>query len=308
MNGLIDISIVVPVYNAEKSLEELYSGLKKAISERNLSHEIILVDDFSRDGSWTIIEKLKAADENVRGIQLSKNFGQHNATLCGIVKSKGEIIITIDDDLEASPADIGSLIEKQKETKAELVYAQFTNASPGFLRKFLTGIYKFFTRKIQGDKNGKGSSFRLITRQLADQLKNHFHEFVFIDELCLWYTRKVEFVDLKKHPSARKKSNYSIFELSLMTGDLVLFSTVFPLRMVTVIGGSLAIVNFIIGFYFIIKKFFLRVDVEGYTSLIVSILFSTGLILLAIGIVAEYLSKLLKSQYKKPGYSVYREI
>jgi undecaprenyl-phosphate 4-deoxy-4-formamido-L-arabinose transferase len=224
------------------------------------------------------------------------------------VKSRGDIIITIDDDLEASPSDIGSLIERQKETKAELVYAQFTNASPGFFRNLFTGIYKFFTRKIQGEKNGKGSSFRLITRQLANQLSNHFHEFVFIDELCLWYTRKVEFVNLKKYPSARKKSNYSIFELSLMTGDLVLFSTVFPLRMVTVIGGSLATINFIIGFYFIIKKFFLRVDVEGYTSLIVSILFSTGLILFALGIIAEYLSKTLKSQYKKPGYSVYREI
>lgn len=308
MNKKTDISIVVPVYNAEKSLDELYSGLKKAMTERNLVHEIIFVDDFSMDGSWTIIERLKAKDDNVRGIQLSKNFGQHNATLCGIVKSKGEIIVTIDDDLEASPADIGSLIEKQKETQAELVYAQFTNASPGFFRNMLTGIYKFFTRKIQGAKNGKGSSFRLITRQLADQLKNHFHEFVFIDELCLWYTRKIEFVTMKKHPSARKKSNYTIFELSLMTGDLVLFSTVFPLRVVTVIGGLLASVNFLIGFYFIIKKLFLRVEVEGYTSLIVSILFSTGLILLAIGIVAEYLSKLLKSQYKKPGYSVYREI
>lgn len=308
MNKEKTVSVVVPVYNAGKNLLLLHKQLNEILSDKFMSAEIIYVDDHSNDDSWKYISELKKNDPDIRGIRLSRNFGQHNATLCGIVKATGSMIITIDDDLEASPADIPLLIEKHMETGADLVYAEFTNASPGFFRKIFTSFYKFFTRKIEGKNNGKGSSFRLISGKLAEQLKAYKNDFVFIDELCLWHTKNIEFVKTKKHPSARGRSNYSIFELSLMTGDLIMFSTVFPLRIVTFIGGVLSITNFLLGIYFIFRKVFMKVEVEGYTSLIVSILFSTGLILLALGIVAEYMSKLLKSQYGKPAYSIQEEL
>lgn len=308
MTNGVHISVVVPVYNAANHLELLNHELVQALQQMDSTFEIIYVDDCSSDQSWEKIINLKSSFSHVKGIRLARNFGQHSATLCGIAKSKGNFIVTIDDDLEASPSDISKLLERQKQTRADLVYAEFTNASPGFFRRLFTSCYKFFTRKIEGKDKGKGSSFRLISRHLADQLSGHKNDFVFIDELCLWHTRNIAFMPAKKNPSVRGRSSYSVFELSLLTGELIMFSTFFPLRLVTWIGGTLLIVNFILGAYYIFRKLFMQVEVEGYTSLIVSVLFSTGLILFALGIIAEYLSKLLRSQYGKPAWSIGEEI
>lgn len=308
MNLVKDISIVIPVFNAENSLSILHEQLIETLRTTNKSFEIIFVDDKSYDKSWEIIEKLKNSDPNVKGIKLGKNFGQHNATLCGISRANGNIIITIDDDLQSKPSDIVLLLERHKQTDADLVYAEYTNSSSGIFRKLLRGFYKLVLRNVISKNSGRGSSFRLISRKLANQLINHYEEFVFIDELCLWYTDRIEFIKTQKHKSIRKKSNYSNFRLTLMSGELAMFSSVLPLRLVTFVGGILSSATFLLGTYYIVKKFLLKIEVEGYTSLIVSILFSTGVILLALGIIAEYLSKILKSQYRKPAFYIEKEI
>lgn len=301
----IDISVVIPVFNAEKSLRELNNQLVVTLKSLG-TFELIYVDDKSQDSSWEILKEIQLSTQhNITIIRLTKNFGQHNATMCGLNKSSGALVVTIDDDLENPPQSIPDLIKKQEETGADLVYATPTNKSLSFLRRVAGWIYKKIA-KITAD-GGKGSSFRLLTRSLVNQLSLHRSSFVFIDEFCCWNTDKISYLSVEFGKSLTHSSRYGIIRLSKMTWDLVMISATWPMKLVTFLGTALMIVNFIIGGYFIIRKVFFSIGVEGYASLIVSILFSTGLILFSLGLIAQFISKILLNNYNKPMYVISEE-
>jgi glycosyltransferase involved in cell wall biosynthesis len=301
LSAELTYTIVVPVYEAEDSLELLHKSIKDFFDNK-YSYEVIYVNDGSTDNSWNVLKTIKSNFENVCIVNLSKNFGQHAATLCGFKHARGKFIITIDDDLEAHPNEIEKLIAAQKESNSDLVYGVYKKLSQSFLRKFLTFIYKFLA-KTEGANKGKGSSFRLLKSDLAKKISDNHKQFVFIDEICLWYTNKLSFIDTESNKNYVNKQRYRFISLFSMTSTVVLFSSTFPLKLVTRIGILLSTTNFIIGTYYLIKKIFLKTPVTGYTSLIVSILFSTGLIIFCIGVIAQYLSQMLKSINNAPCYS-----
>ncbi len=294
-------SIVIPVYDAENSLTALHQSICDFFHD-SYTFEIIYVNDCSNDNSWNVLKKIKSQNKNVTIINFNKNFGQHAATICGFKYAQGEFIVTIDDDLEAHPNEIEKLILSQKKSDADLVYGIYPKLNQSLLRKTLTSVYKFLS-KVEGIKKGKGSSFRLLKNTLAKKLSNNHKQFVFIDELCLWYTSKIDFVTTEPNKNYIDKKRYSIINLFSLTANVVLFSSTFPLKLVTRIGVTLSIVNFLIGLYYLVKKILLKTNVDGYTSLIVSIMFSTGLIIFCIGIIAQYLSQVLKSINNAPCYS-----
>ena len=293
--------MVVPVYGAENSLELLNKALHGFFANR-YTYEIIYVNDCSTDNSWNVLKHIQASHEHVTIINFSKNFGQHAATMCGFKYAKGEFVITIDDDLEAHPNEIEKMIVAQRKTEADLLYGVYPKLNQSFLRKILTSIYKF-SSKVEGKKKGKGSSFRLLKHTLAKKLSDNHQHFVFIDELCLWYTSKVDFINVEPNKHFIDKKRYTLSSLFSLTANLVMFSSTFPLKLVTRIGIGLSVINFIIGSHYLLKKLFLNTPVSGYTSLIVSILFSTGLIIFCIGIIAQYLAQVLKAMNNAPCYN-----
>ncbi len=297
----INYSIIVPVYGAQNSLVLLNNSIKEFF-ENKYTYEIIYINDCSLDDSWGVLKKIKSENDCVTIINFNRNFGQHAATICGFKHSKGDYIITIDDDLEAHPKEIEKLIASQEQTNADLVYGVYKKLNQTIIRKILTNIYKFLS-KVEGDKKGKGSSFRLLKKSLAKKISDNHKQFVFIDELCLWYTSKIDFIETESNKNYIHKSRYSISSLFSLSGNVILFSSTFPLKFVTRMGVGLATINFIIGIHYLLKKIFLKTPVDGYTSLIVSILFSTGLIIFCIGIIAQYLSQVLKSVNNAPCYS-----
>lgn len=297
----INYSIVIPVYGSENALEKVHQSLV-SFFENKYSYEIIFVDDASTDNSWEVLKKIKQTSAHTTIIRLSKNFGQHGATVCGFKHAKGDFIITIDDDLEVHPKEIQKLIDNQKTTNADLVYGLYKKQNQPFFRGIFSGAYKLLS-KLEGPQKGKGSSFRLIKKSLTEKLVHNHKQFVFIDELCLWYTKKLAFVDVEANPEFILKQRYKMVGLFKLTSTIIMFSSTLPLKLVTYIGFSLAAINFIIGIFFLIKKFYLKIEVEGYTSLIVSILFSTGIIIFCIGIVAQYISQVLKALNNAPSYS-----
>jgi undecaprenyl-phosphate 4-deoxy-4-formamido-L-arabinose transferase len=298
----VSYSVVIPVFNAENSLDALHAAICRFFESGNYAYEIIYVNDSSIDNSWEVLKKIKQSNAPVTIINFSKNFGQHAATMCGFKYAKGDFVITLDDDLEAHPEEIEKLITAQKRSKADLVYGLYKKLNQSALRKFLTGFYKMLS-KVEGKNKCKGSSFRLLTKALSKKLSDNHKHFVFIDELCLWYTTNIDFVETQSNPDFIDKRRYSISSLFSLTSNLIMFSSTYPLKLVTNIGISLATVNFCIGFYFLIKKLFFKISYSGYASLIVSILFSTGLIIFCIGILAQYISKLLKTVNNAPSYS-----
>ena len=295
-------SVVVPVFNAENSLELLNKSILDFFKNIGERFEIIYVNDFSSDSSWDILKKIQKETKYVTIINFNRNFGQHASTMCGFKYAKGEFIITLDDDLETHPTEIIKLIDAQTITQADLVYGVYQKINQSIFRKSLTSTYKLIS-KVEGKNKGKGSSFRLLRNTLAKKLSSNHNHFVFIDEILLWYTSKIEFIKTEPNKNYIDKKRYNIVSLFSLTTNVILFSSSFPLKFVTRVGFYLSLMNFSIALFYLIKKLLFKTSVSGYTSLIVSILFSTGLIIFCIGIIAQYLAQILKSVNNAPSYS-----
>lgn len=274
----------------------MLNELKSTFHSEN--SEFIFVDDHSSDGSWGELIELKQEFPSIKIIRLSKNVGQHLATVCGIQETSGKYVLTLDDDLIVKPQEFQKMLDYQKEKGFKVVYGEYKSQntlSTGFLKK----MYKTLS-KVEGKNRGKGSSFRLIDGNLARTIARNHKSYVFIDELILWYTVEVGFIPVEVNPNATSKTRYSTQALFSRTFDLIMYSTDFPLRIVTIIGLLMSSINFIIGVFILYKKFVHKITEQGYASLIVSILFSTGLIILSIGIIAMYMRKLMRSQNNEP--------
>jgi undecaprenyl-phosphate 4-deoxy-4-formamido-L-arabinose transferase len=295
-------SIVVPVFNSEASLPELHSRLSEVMQATGQEYELIFVDDGSRDQSWETLRSIKAADPvHVTAIRLAKNFGQHSATFCGFNFAKGEWVITIDDDLQIPPEEIPKLIRKMEETDAELVYGIYERKKHSLVRNLGSAYFKKMS-SLMG-RSGDGSSFRLISGNIIRSILIHYQNFVFIDEILHWYTDFIAMEKVEHQPRKYKRSGYSTRKIWGMLANIMIYYTTVPLKLMVYGGVISSAFFFVLSLIFAVKKVFYDVPL-GYTSLIVAILFSTSLILLSLGILGEYLSRIYMVQNKKPLYSV----
>ena len=300
-----DFSVVVPVYNSIDSLEELFVRLKAFFEKINKSYEIIFVDDGSKDGSWDLLKKLKANNQEIiKAIKLDRNFGQHNATLCGFGFAKGYQIITIDDDLQNPPEEITKLIEKAEQEKSAVTYGIYSKKQHSFARNILSKSVKTSSKLFHnGAENG--SSFRLLSRKIVDKILNHQTSFVFIDEIVYWYTDNIAFVLVDHKKRENNQSGYNPFRLFMLAANLTYFYTNIPLKIMVYSGFIISFLSFLMAIKFIIQKIFFNVPL-GYTSVIVTILFSTSIIVFSLGVIGGYLSRIQTVQNKKPPYHIYQ--
>lgn len=297
------ISIVIPVYNASAVLNNLYDAVDNAMMQMTLSYKLILVDDGSEDNSWEVIKDIKNENaEKVTAIRMAKNFGQHNALFCGMRHSKGDYIITMDDDLQHPPDEIIKLIKCIEETDADLVYGISENYHRPFKRKLWRWGFKLSSRMTFSGAS-EGSSFRLIKRELVNKLVQHNQEFVFIDELINWYTANIRFVKVRHDPSKLSVSRYPFSKLSSLYYNLVFGYNAFLLRLITFLGISASAISFLVALFFLIKKIFFHVRV-GFTGIVVSVTFTGGIILLSIGVIGEYMRRMYNIMNAKPQSSI----
>jgi undecaprenyl-phosphate 4-deoxy-4-formamido-L-arabinose transferase len=234
-------------------------------------------------------------------VRLAKNFGQHSASFCGFSFSKGNFIITLDDDLQCPPEEIPKLIRKMEETDAELVYGIYRKKRHSLVRNISSRSIK----KVSGilGKPNEGSSFRIISRSIIDKIIIHHQNFVFIDEILHWYTDYVEFAVVEHHKRKYKRSGYNSRKIWWLFANIVFYYTSAPLKLMVYGGLISSVIFFVFSIYFVYRKIIHNVPL-GYTSLIVAVLFSTSLILLSLGVIGEYLSRIYMVQNKKPLYSV----
>jgi len=299
----IDYSIVVPVYGGEATLDVLFDRTKSFFEGFGKTFQMIFVDDESADSSWQKIVALKQAHpKQIKAIKLSKNFGQQKATLCGINHSSGNIIITIDEDLQVPPEEIKKLIDKYNETHADLIYGLFEKSQQTMVRKAGSWfVNKFFS--AFASTTGSGSSFRLITRKLADKLVEVNQAHLLLDEVLNWYTSNIAYEHVDHLEREDGKSGYSIYKLMLMTFGYVVYYTVIPLRIMTYVGFFFSLISFVIGVFYIYTRLMREVEL-GFTSIIVAIFFSTSIILFSLGIIGEYISRFYQSAWGKPPYMI----
>jgi len=297
------ISIVVPVFNSSEVLNELYDRVEKTFAKEGMDFQLILVDDYSADNSWAVISEIKKRNPGkVIGVRMARNFGQHNVIFCGLRYCTGDLIVTMDDDLQNLPEEIPLLIKQQQQTGADIVYGISTNYKKPIARQAASNALKTATR-IFSDAYGEGSSFRLMRKELVAKLITHTQRFVFIDEIISWYTRNADFIKVTHEKSKIGRSRYTASKLISLYYNIVIGYDGAPLKTITVIGFISSLFSFLVGLYFIYRKLFFNVRI-GYTSIIVSITFSAGLILLSIGVLGEYLRKMYNLLNAQPQFSV----
>lgn len=301
-----EISVIIPVFNAEDCLAMTVDKISGAIRSMNVTYEIILIDDASSDASWKTIKKIKSKNNNVKAIRFNKNYGQHNALLCGLKSVTGKYIVTMDDDLEQNPEDIKVLYTRIKSENLDLIYGTPVNSKKNIFRKLVTKIYKRISQ-VENKKAGEGSPFRIFTQGLKDKLLNHDGSLFFLDEIVLWYTDNIVYENVIFQKSVKASSNYSLGSLFTLSLRVLSLSSTMPLKLVRVLGLYMSTFSILLGTYFFIRKFTQNVPM-GYTSLMVVILLSTGIITFSLGIIGEYLGNLISLSNKKPSYSIREQI
>ncbi len=298
------ISVVVPVFNSEHSLTPLVERLKTVLTNRAASLEIIMVNDASRDGSWAVVEKLAREHAEVRGISLLRNYGQHNALLCGIRAATGEIIVTIDDDLQHPPEEIPLLLDRLA-AGADVVYGTPQRESHGLFRDLASQITKIVLQEAMGAEVARDvSAFRVFHAQLREAFATYSNPSVSVDVLLTWATTRFAAVRVRHEPRTIGVSNYTFRKLlrhalNMMTG----FSTR-PLQLASLIGFGFTLFGMAVLVYVIGRYLIEGGSVPGFPFLASVIAIFSGAQLFALGIIGEYLARMHLRMMDRPTYAV----
>lgn len=300
------ISAGVPVYRSAAILPELHRRLGTALAALTDRYEIILVEDNGGDDSWAVIASLAAGDPHVRGIRMSRNYGQHNALLCGIRAARNEVIVTLDDDLQNPPEEIGTLLARLGPT-ADVVYGTPDREQHGFLRDQASRITKLALQGAMSAETARHvSAFRAFRTRIRDAFAAYRGPYVSIDVLLTWGTTRFAHVAVRHEPRALGSSNYTVRKLmahalNMMTG----FSTV-PLQIASFIGFVFTLFGFAILLY-VLGAYLLNGGsaVPGFAFLASIIAIFSGAQLFAIGIIGEYLARMHFRTMDRPTYLVH---
>jgi undecaprenyl-phosphate 4-deoxy-4-formamido-L-arabinose transferase len=303
----VSISIVVPVYRSAGMLPELHRRLTEALTQLNEDYEILLVEDCGGDNSWEVIEAISQRDAHVRGIKLSRNFGQHAATICGISKAQGKYIITLDDDLEHPPEAISQLIAKAREGYA-LVYGVFRNRTHSTWRNLTSELARRAFNRAIPTLNYEYTSFRIIESGIAKALAEFDSPFPFVDGYLSWLTNNYAKVEVPHCQRAEGTSNYNFRKLLIHTINIFVTFSDLPLRMASYIG----FIFFLIGMAWLgvilFGKLFGIITVSGFASIMAAIVLFGGIQLLILGVFGEYIGRMNFKSSKKPLFLISREV
>jgi undecaprenyl-phosphate 4-deoxy-4-formamido-L-arabinose transferase len=295
-------SVVIPVHNSSLSLATLFEKLDKVFKSLRLSYEIVAVEDGSRDHSWHVLKTLlRAGKYPLRALRLSRNFGQHNALLCGMKYCQGRYIITMDDDLQHPPEEIPALL-KEIHKGYDLVYGVYFKRKHGWIRNLMSWLSKGLLRLAIPELNPNFTSFRAIQARCVKNILNLNMPFTFIDGALAWVTGNVGTVRVRNDARAAGKSGYNLFSLLGYTLDILTTFSSLPLRIASVSGFIIASLGFIYGFYLIVRNLVLADATSAYTPLMAGKLFLSGIILIAVGINGEYLGRVNHKTTGRPRF------
>ena len=301
------ISIVIPVFNAGNNLKKLYDQLIPALEMLTDQFEVIMVEDCGQDDSWSIIQELAKQDKRIHGIKLSRNYGQHNAILCGIRAVQNDIIITMDDDLQNPVSEIPILLNKLSEGY-DVVYGTPAEEQHGILRDLASRVTKLVLQSGMGVETARNvSAFRAFRTPLREAFADYRSPTVSIDVLLTWATSNFSAVKVLHSPRMIGESNYSIYKLinhafNLLTG----FSTV-PLQMASLVGFIFTLFGFAMLAWVLGRYLFIGSSVPGFPFLASMIAIFSGAQLFALGIFGEYLARIHFRTMNRPPYMVREE-
>ncbi|HUM94682.1 MAG TPA: glycosyltransferase [Candidatus Competibacter sp.] len=307
------ISIVIPVYRGEITLPALIQEFVPMLNEqvtpdgnRFVIGEVLLVHDCGPDRSDRTLEMLDTQYAFIRPVWLSRNFGQHAATLAGMASATGNWVVTMDEDGQQNPADIGLMLDSALMSSAQLVYARPINRPPhSWLRNALSRITKYLTTKLLGNKQiGQFNSFRLVDGEIARTLAAYCGSGIYLDMGLFWIVSRIGHCPLRLRDEMDRPSGYSYLKLLEHFWRLLFTSGTRPLRLITLLGFVCVVLAVVIAGYALYEKLVGDVPVQGWASLSIVVAFFSGCILTALGVIAEYLAVTMGIVMGKPLYVV----
>jgi glycosyltransferase involved in cell wall biosynthesis len=301
----MNLSVVVPVYRGEKYVEPLVTRLSKALPAFAEKYEVILVNDGSSDGSWGVIEQLAKKYPWVRGFRLMRNYGQHNATLCGVRLARYEVIVTMDQDLQHPPEDIPLLLA-ELEKGFDVVYGSPRKLPQSFIRNLLTANIKRILANIMGVPSVKNiSAFRAFPAHLRSAFDNFQSPTMILDVLLSWGTTR--FTSVQVDIAEARNSNYNFAALVDMSLLILVGYSTKPLRLASWIGFAMTL--FGIGvFVYVMAVYFTAGSLPGFPFLASIIALFSGAQLFALGIFGEYLARMFDRSMDRPPYIIHQSV
>lgn len=307
------ISVVVPVYRGELTLEPLLAEIEPLTTSQSSAGgiscrvcEVILVHDGAADGSDRVISSLAEKLSFVTPVWLSRNFGQHAATLAGMASTNGDWVVSLDEDGQHDPRDILRMLDLAVEQDAQLVYAKPTNEPPhGRVRNFFSRLAKWSFKNVLGHGHiGEFNSFRLIRGDIARSLAAYCGQGTYLDVALSWVVSVSAHCPVVLRSERARPSSYSPLTLTYHFWKLILASGTAPLRAVALIGVASVLLGIGISAYSIWAKLTGRADVPGWASLVIVVSVFSGLILFSLGVLAEYLVIVVTMALGKPLYLI----
>ncbi len=295
------LSIISPVYRAEKIIEKLVSEIQKTMVLMNVSFEIILVDDRSPDNSWEAMKRISLSFSEVKSIRLSRNFGQHPAIIAGLSHAQGEWIVVMDCDLQDQPKEIENLFNKTKEG-FDVVLARRANRKDGFFKKFSSLIFhKIYGYLTETKFDSTIANFGIYHKKVINEVLEMNDYIKSFPLFANWVGFKSTAIEVEHAYRDSGASTYTFSKLlSLAFNTIISFSNK-PLKLFVKFGMLLSFFSFIVGIITIFKYYDGEISVLGYSSLMVSIWFLSGIIITTTGIVGIYIGKIFdQSKGRKP--------
>lgn len=298
------VSVVVPVYRSASTLEPLTERLTKVLEKATDRYEIVLVEDGGLDDSWQVIEMLVRKDSHVRGIRLSRNFGQHNALLCGIRSARYSVIVTLDDDLQNPPEEIPKLLARL-DAGFDVVYGAPEREQHSFWRDKASVITKIALQSAMGAETARHiSTFRAFRTALRDAFASYRSPFVSIDVLLTWGTTRFTHMIVRHEQRASGVSNYTFRKLVTHAMNMVTGFTTLPLQIASVIGFGFTALGIVLFCYVILRYLIDGSSVPGFPFLASIIAIFSGAQLFALGMIGEYLARMHFSSMGRPTYAI----
>jgi glycosyltransferase involved in cell wall biosynthesis len=297
-------SAVIPVYNSAGVVAQTIAACVKFFEGQGFAYEIVAVDDGSRDDSWEVLKKLSAANENVIAVRLLRNYGQHSAVHCGLAMTRGDYVVILDDDLQNDPAEILKLIEKAQ-TGSDLVFARFRRKRHSPVRRFGSWLTNYVnTAVFRKPHDLVLTNFKLLHRDVVQRVLAHRTHFPYVNGLAVLYARNPTDVEVEHHERTVGTSNYKLSKIIELLTRILFNYSAFPLRLLTVSGMIVAALSFCLAAYIFTKALVVGTSVPGWASMAVLLTFFNGMTLLVLGVIGEYVVRILQQTSMTEPYTV----
>jgi dolichol-phosphate mannosyltransferase len=298
------ISVVIPIYKAENCLEELYRRLRDSLEGITQDFEIILVEDCGGDRSWDIIKEIAEGDKRIRGMQFSRNFGQHYGITAGLDHARGDWTVVMDGDLQDAPEEIPRLYQKALEGY-DVVLAKRKRRKHSFFKRLTSRMfYKLFSYLADINYDSEIGNFRIISRKVVENFCSMRERLRFFGGMVDWMGFPTAMIDVEHAERHEGKSTYTFSKLMRLALDTIIAYSDKPLRLSVGLGFVMATFSFLYGTYTLVRALIVGIPVMGWSSLIVSLYFLSGIIIINLGIIGIYLGKTFDEAKKRPLYII----